>query len=222
MAVRKPKIAIGSVGRPRKPAAAPTHRRVAEHIRYKDALGWTHAVGYATHTLAKPMTAFVTVQWSKAPSSTPEPERVSSLLNLMSIWLRRRTGGRAVWAYSREGGLKKGVHLHLLAHVPPAMFDDFTVAVVRWIEASSDSFDPRAVDVQAIYPPTLDNLLSYFLKEGDDNVHDAFGVRQDHRADRKGYPVPGKRLRVSHSIDVAARSRHAKPLNGALDTQERP
>ncbi|WP_426029293.1 hypothetical protein [Brevundimonas sp. TWP2-3-4b2] len=221
MAVRKPKIAIGPVGRPRKPAAAKTHRRIAERIRYKDAFGWTQAVRFATHVLAKPMTAFVTVQWSVATSSTPEPERVSSLLNLISIWLRRRTGGRAVWAYSREGGLKKGVHLHLLAHVPPIMFDDFAVAVARWVEASSDTFARRAVDVQRIHPPTLDNLLSYFLKEGDDEVHDRLGVRQDHRADRRGYPVPGKRLRVSHAIDVAARSRHAKPLASVLDTQER-
>jgi len=221
MAVRKPKIAIGSVGRPRKSAAAPTHRRVAEHIRYSDARGWTQAVGFATHVLAKPMTAFVTVQWRFAPSSTPEPERVSSLMNLASIWLRRRTGSRAVWAYSREGGLKKGVHLHLLAHVPPAMFDDFAFAVARWVEASSDTFAPRAVDVRPVHPPTLDNLQSYFLKEGDDEVHDRFGVRQAHRAERRGYPVPGKRLRVSHSIDVAARSRHANPLASVLDTQER-
>jgi hypothetical protein len=209
------------VGRPPRRADAGTHRKTSEQIEYKQASNWIRAVDFARSVLGQPMTVHVTVQWRLAPSATPEPERVSDLLNDLAIWIRRRTHQRAVWAYSREGGLKKGVHLHLLVHVPPHLIEDFTVAVKRWIEAKADSFEGRAVRVDPIHLPTLDNLKSYLLKEGDNRVHEACGVLAHHRADRKGYPVPGKRMGVSHSINATARSRHAMPLNDVLATQDR-
>lgn len=207
-------------GRPRRKQGAPTHRKVTEQIKYAEASNWTRAIDHARFVLGRPMTVHVTVQWQFAPSATPEPKRVSDLLNVLAIWIRRRTHQRAVWAYSREGGLKKGVHLHLLVHVPPHLIPDFTVAVTRWIEARADSFTARAVRVDAIHLPTLDNLKSYLLKEGDDRVHETCGVLAHHRDQRKGYPVPGKRMGVSHSINATARARHAMPLNNAQATQE--
>jgi len=196
---------------------------VTEQIKYADALNWTQALDHARFILGQPMTVHATVQWSRAPSTTPEPKRVSDLLNDLAIWIRRRTHHRAVWAYSREGGLRKGVHLHLMVHVPPHLIGDFTVALNRWIEAKADTFDlKRAVRVDPIYPPTLDTLKSYLLKEGDDRVHEQCGVRSEDRARRTGYPVPGKRMGVSHSINATARSHTRRPLNGVLLSQERP
>lgn len=208
-------------GRPRREPGAPTHRKETEQIKYAEASNWTRAIDHARFVLGRPMTVHVTVQWQFAPSATPEPKRVSDLLNELAIWIRRRTHHRAVWAYSREGGLKKGVHLHLLVHVPPHLIEDFTVAVKRWIEAKADSFEARAVKVDPIHLPTLDNLKSYLLKEGNDRVHEACGVLAHHRAKRNGYPVPGKRMGVSHSINATARSRPAMPLVNAQDGQER-
>lgn len=203
-----------AAGRPRKKSGAPTHRKPTEQIRYADAKKWIMAIEHARVALAQPMTVHVTVQWKNAPSATPEPERVSNLLNDLAIWIRRRTHQRAVWAYSREGGPKKGVHLHLLVHVPPYLIGDFTIAVGRWVKAKSETFDPRAVKVDPIYLPTLDTLKSYLLKEGEARVHEACGVLPEHRNGRNGYLVPGKRLGVSHSIDATARTRHSyAPIN---------
>ena len=215
-AVRASKSSIGPAepakrraGRPRRKLGAPTHRRVTEQIRYPDAANWSRAIDYATFALDRPMTVFVTVHWKFAPSTTPEPERVSDLLNQLGVWIRRRTHQRAVWAYSREGGLRKGVHLHLLAHIPRDLIDDFRAAVNRWVGAKADSCEARAVKVVPIHLPTLNGLKSYLLKEGDDQVHQACGVITEHRDQRNGYPVPGKRLGVSHSINATARSRHS-------------
>lgn len=213
MVARRAKSVGRPAGRPRKPPGAPIHRRVTEQTGYKEALGWTRAVAYARAVLLRPMTVHVTVQWKLAPSTTPEPNRVTALINVMGIWLRYRTHEPPVWAYARESASRKGVHLHLLVHVPPHLIEDFTVAVKRWIEAKADSYRPDAVDVKPIRPGTFDTLQSYLLKEGEDRVHEAFGVLPKHRAGRSGYPVPGKRMRVSHSIDATARSRHAMPVD---------
>lgn len=208
MVARRAKSVIRPAGRPRKSAGAPTHRKVTEQTGYAEALNWTRAVAYARSILLRPMTVSVTVQWLHAPSSVPEPNRVTALINVMGIWLRYRTHKPPVWAYARESASRKGVHLHLLVNVPPELIEDFTAAVPRWIEAKADSYKDGAVDVKPIRPGTFDTLQSYFLKDGEDRVHEAFGVLPAHRAKRSGYPVPGKRMRVSHSIDATARKRH--------------
>lgn len=206
--VRTAKGPKRGVGRPPRRDCAGTYRRTSEQIRYTDASNWTRAVDFARSVLGQPVTVNVTVQWSLSPSATPEPERVSALLNEIAIWIRRRTHQNVVWAYSREGGPKKGVHLHLLVHVPPHLIADFTVAMTRWIRTKADSFTPRAVRVDPIHLPTLDNLKSYLMKEGDDRVHEACGVLAHHREKRTGYPVQGKRIGVSHSIGPTARKHH--------------
>ena len=222
MVARRAKPVIRPAGRPRKKPGTPTHRKLTEQIRYKEAANWDKAVAHAHAELLRPMTVSVTVQWRHAPSSVPEPNRVTALINVMGVWLRYRTHAPPVWAYARESASRKGVHLHLLVHVPHHLIDDFTAAMTGWIKAKADSYKSSAVDVKPVRPGTFKTLRSYLFKDGDDDVHDAFDVLPEHRARRQsGYPVPGKRLRVSHSIDATARSRHAMPLNSVLDTQER-
>lgn len=222
MVDRRAKSVVRPAGRPRKKPGAPIHRPVTEQTGYAVALNWTRAVDYARAILLRPMTVSVTVQWRFAPSSIPEPNRVTALLNVMGGWLRYRTHKPPVWAYARESASRKGVHLHLMVHVPPELIEDFTAAMPGWIKAKADSYRDDAVDVTPIRPGTFDTLKSYFLKDGEDRVHEAFGVLPTHRAKRSGYPVPGKRMRVSHSIDATARSRRTMPLSAALEAQGRP
>ena len=75
---------------------------MTEQTGYAVALNWTRAVAYARAILLRPMTVSVTVQWRFAPSSVPEPNRVTALLNVMGGWLRYRTHKPPVWAYARE------------------------------------------------------------------------------------------------------------------------
>lgn len=198
-------------GRPRKPPGAPTHRPMTEQIRYADSKKWVRALNHADLALGQPMTVFVTIQWKLAPSAMPEPERVSDLLNSLGGWLRYRTGRPAVWAYSREAGERKGVHLHLMVNVPDDLFDDFALAVNRWVEARAVSFLPKAVDVRPITQQTFKTLRGYHLKEGDARTVNNYVDLKKHRADARNIPVAGKRLGFSHAIGPEAQRRHAQP-----------
>ena len=214
--VKPSKLLRGPAGRPRKVPGAPTHRKVTEQIEYNVASNWYHGVNHADGVLGCPLNLHVTVHWRFAPSSVPEFDRVQHLLNVMGQWLRRRTDSPPVWAYARENGTARtfdGLHLHLLVHVPGGesggMGKDFIAAVRGWVAGASDDYEDRAVKSVWIWDK---GFASYLLKEGTDRVHDAFGVFAVHRAKRTGYPVPGKRLGLSHSIQAKARANHTMPF----------
>lgn len=213
-------------GRPRREPGAPTHRKLTEQIRYEDASNWYHAVQFAEGVLKQPLNLHVTVHWRFAPSPVPDADRVASLINVMRGWLYRRTGQTPVWAYVRENGMARsldGLHLHLLVHIPGGQSGgigkDFLSALRGWVASSATDYEDRAVKPVWVWD---NGFVSYLLKEGCNKAHGAFGVTLKHRNKRNGHPVPGKRMGVSRSINATARKRHAMPLNGVLDTQERP
>lgn len=116
-----------------------------------------------------------------------------------------------------------GLHLHLLVHIPGGQSGgigkDFLSALRGWVASSATDYEDRAVKPVWVWD---NGFVSYLLKEGCNKAHGAFGVTLKHRNKRNGHPVPGKRMGVSRSINATARKRHAMPLNGVLDTQERP
>lgn len=218
-----------AMGRPPKQPGAAIHRRVTERIQDKEADDWVAAMTFAMASpdggggLGMAPTVHTTVQWSQAPmAGAGEPERLQALMNKVAIQLRRWTGRPAVWLYAREGGLKKGVHLHLLAYVPPAKIPDFDAAMKRWVAAGADSFDARAVKTVPVWSADLDTLRSYFLKEGTDEVHDRHGVLDSHRDKRNRYPIPvaGQRLKASHAIGPTARAKHRLTATGGQHVSE--
>lgn len=227
----KPQLSIGrrAVGRPPKQPGAAIHRRVTEQIEITQAAEWRAAMTFAVAStdggggLGMAPTVHATVQWSQAPmAGVGEPERLQVLMNKVAIQLRRWTGRPAVWLYAREGGIKKGVHLHLLAHVPQAKIPAFDAAMKRWVAAGADSFDARAVKTVPVWSATLDTLVSYFLKEGTDEVHERHGVLDSHRDKRSRYPIPvaGQRLKASHAIGPKARAQHRLTATGRQHVSE--
>lgn len=213
-------------GRPRKQPGAPTHRKVTEQIRYSDASNWYHAVQFAEGVLGQPLNLHVSIHWRFAPSNVPDADRVAHLINVMGGWLRRRTRRPPVWAYVRENGMAgslDGLHLHLLVHVPGGrdggVGKDILSAIRGWVASSATDYEDRAIKAVWVWDK---GFVSYLLKEGCDRAHEAFGVLASHRLKRNGYPVPGKRIGVSHSINATARARHATPLNAPESDQERP
>lgn len=216
-----------AVGRPPKQPGAAIHRRVTERIGITEANDWRAAITFAVARadggggLGMAPTVHTTVQWSQAPmAGVGEPERLQALMNKVAIQLRRWTGRPAVWLYAREGGLKKGVHLHLLAHVPPAKIPAFKIAMKRWVEAGADSFNARAVETKEIWSATPEDLISYLLKEGTDEVHERHAVRDEHREKRSDIPVAGQRLKASHAIGPTARAQHRLTATGGQHVSE--
>lgn len=198
-------------GRPRTPPGQPTHRRQCEQISYIEAANFVQALHFARN-FPRPdndpanyePNLLVTIQWKHAPSTRPAPERIRRLLNNLNVWLRRRAGLPSVWAYSREVGKLKGEHLHLMAHVPQAMWSEFRRKLRGWIEMeTTGELLETAIRVDPIRPGDVQrNLKSYFLKDGTAEVRDLW-VKPHHKA--TGGKVAGKRIKVSHAIGPTAR-----------------
>lgn len=189
---------------------------MTEQIGYTEASNWFHAVHFARDVLKQPLNLHATVHWRYAPSPVPDADRVARLINVMGGWLRRRTDSPPVWAYARENGTARtfdGLHLHLLVHVPGGhdggMGKEFLSALEGWVANAADDYEDRAIKPRWVWDG---GFVSYLLKEGTPEVWDAFGVTAAHREKANHYPVPGKRLGLSHSIQAKARSRHAMPF----------
>jgi hypothetical protein len=191
-------------GRPRSEPGSPTHRRPCEQIGYPDAIEMIHALHYARHIGQEP-TVHVTVQWRHAPNPTPTPERLTRLVNLIGVWVRRRTGRPAVWVYSREIGLRKGEHLHMLLHLPDRLVEPLRRNVQHWLELEADDVKPSASRVDLIRPGDLRHLQSYLLKESAPAFLETQNVSQHHIAKATGGIVAGKRTRISKPIGKTAR-----------------
>lgn len=192
-------------GRPPRAAGSPVYRRECEQIRYGDAANFSAALHFARETLEREPNRHITIQWRHAPSDRPIPERLRRVLNNTGVFLRRRTGKAAVWAYSREVGKLKGEHVHILLHVPNALWPAYCRQLRHWLELETgEPVRESAVKPVTITPGDLQRVLkSYLLKEGSEEVRIRWVDRQRHKP--TGGVVEGKRLKVSHSIGPSAR-----------------
>jgi len=201
-------------GRPRREPGAAAHRRGCEQIGFADAANFSEALNFARAIGMEP-NLWVTVQWRHAESPRPPAERVQRLLNLIGVFIRRRAGLPPVWAYAREVGKLKGEHLHLLVYVPPAHQKEFRGKLRDWIAlepmAIGGDLKQSALDVQVVEEGSIHRLKTYCLKEGTDEVRQAFWVPDTARYRRTGGVIAGKRVKVSHSINRRARQLAAGP-----------
>ena len=196
-------------GRPVRVDGAPPHRLPREQIDNSEALEWSQAYNFACSSLERPPTIHVAIQWRHAPSQADPFDRLQDLLNLFSIWSRRKLKHAPVWLYNRERNKVKGEHVHLLMHVPDRLVSQFEKTLRGWLalRAQDEGEDlplHSAVRVERILSGLHGAAKTYHLKEGSDEVHRLFGVPASQRRKRTGLVIHGKRLAVSRSIGIKA------------------
>ena len=200
-------------GRPPSTPGAPVHRKRHERIEITDAVEFSEALNFARH-LGREPNLFVTIQWKHAECDRDTAHRTRRLINLCGTWTQRKAGLTPVWAYVREAGLRKGEHLHLVIHTPPALHTKFRKALWGWIETEATGEAKRtAVRIMPIREGDLHGKLkSYLLKDGTDEVRRNFWIPKHHH--RTVGALMGKRIKVSHSIGPSARKASQSPVDG--------
>ena len=177
-------------------------RRVTRTIGLKAAENIVMAAGFADQ-LGLPLNRFVTVRWEGRQSIGTIQTRQGLLIERMSKWLRYRNVPPAyLWVI--ENGLARGLHSHILIHVPSEHLKAFKRKAPTWIDGT---IDKSTVDVRRTrYGHGLDRLnglkgrLRYILKGGDEQVSRLISVDLKHQG-----TVAGKRSGTSQNIGVKAR-----------------
>lgn len=80
----------------------------------------------------KPFNRWLTILWERGGLSGYDGTRATGAwLKLLGDWMRAR-GEKARWVYSHEQGVKNGIHVHILLHVPGRLDFQFRVQPRRW------------------------------------------------------------------------------------------
>ena len=168
------------------------------------------AAGFADH-LALPLNRFVTVDWESAECVGRMQDIQGRFLERMGKWLRYRNVTRAyLWVIENER--VKGLHSHILVHVPSEYLSDFNRNVPAWVDGD---IDQSTVDVRRTRywegPSRLSGIkgrLRYILKGGDADVSVLHNVNQMHQG-----TVVGKRCGTSQSLGAKSRQLQTKREN---------
>lgn len=186
--------------------AKPVRRKSHFAISMAEAENLSDGLNFARALRLEP-NLLVTLQWLCAPSGVDAPDRIQMTINRAASWLRRRGVGMT-WVYVREVGLKKGEHLHWLIFVPKRHHRAFTQKLRDWVEADTlGEVEARAVDARPTKGDLHRYLKRYLLKNGTDQVRRAFWVPASAKYRRTEGVTLGRRVKLSRSIDRAARAR---------------
>jgi hypothetical protein len=144
---------------------------------------------------------------------------IGRLLRLAGNYARRRGGFAAI--YVRENGFRKGEHIHILMHLPPAArllnktaawvrkaggAYRIGVSKVRTIGSSLARLDPASEHYQL----NADNVLAYLLKGTDTTIGEALGLR---KSGQFGWII-GKRCGSTENIAQTAQERYRRRAEG--------
>lgn len=168
------------------------------------------AARFAYH-LALPLNRFVTVDWESAECVGRMQDIQGRFLERMGKWLRYRNVIPAyLWVI--EDGRVKGLHSHILVHVPSEHLSDFKRKVPAWVD---DDIDQSTVDVRRTRygdgPSRLSGIkgrLRYILKGSDADVSVLLNVNLKHQG-----TVVGKRCGTSQCLGAKSRQMQRKREN---------
>ena len=177
-------------------------RRVTRTICLKAAENIVLAAGFADQ-LGLPLNRFVTVLWEGGQSIGTIQTRQGLFIERMSKWLRYRNVSPAyLWVI--ENGPAKGLHSHILIHVPSKHLKAFKRKAPTWVDGP---IDKSTVDIRRTrYGHGLNRWnglkgrLRYILKGGDKAVSSLMRINLKHQG-----TVVGKRSGTSQNIGVKAR-----------------
>jgi hypothetical protein len=180
-------------------------------------------LGGAEHArqTGRPLNRFITINWSLADVDDVHAAQ-SSFIKHMRDWLRAR-GHAVAYVWVIERGPIKGIHTHLLVHVPPKLVTTAAKLQRGWLKAAgakarksviytraiglSYSCGSSSVErVQAAYQHNLAALLEYVCKAADEQARLKFNItRAAQRCE-----VIGKRVGTSRNIGTLS-IRHLRP-----------
>jgi len=192
-------------------AAVPGEAYVAPKlIRLEQAENLIAAAGYAVQ-LGVPLNRHVTIMWERAGIVGRVQDYQREFLQLMSKWLIYH-GTRPAYCWAIENGQLNGLHGHIVAHVPPALFKAFRVMLNRWLTRLGGSVDRGTIKVTRVRYGTRDGhqlnaikgLVKYILKGLEHQAGELIGVRVNPYA---AGMVVGKRIGFSQSLGPTARAR---------------
>lgn len=161
--------------------------------------------------MGMPFNRFSTVHW-EAAGVTDDLKATGRLLKLMGDWLRSR-GRQAAFVWVRENGHRKGAHVHILLHLPPALIDAFNRRQRGWLAVCGAQWRGGVLKTRSIgrtyrqalgggldYLDNLAETVDYVLKGADHRARERFGIRRC----GDGGTVVGKRCGVSENLGQAA------------------
>lgn len=162
-----------------------------------------------------PFTRMITIHWESA--GVPLcciAGATGHFLDLLSKTLARN-GSRTAWIWVHEGGEKKGIHCHILAHVPAQICPLIAKLQLKWLRHITglpykrnvirNRPIGRRVGVElgnpAFHLANVQACLGYLLKGACDEAVETFGLEfREH-----GGLVIGKRCATSQNIGKKAR-----------------
>lgn len=106
--------------------------------------------GETAFKMGCPLNRFITIHYDDYADRKRPQKFVLAFLEHTRKWLKRR-GLPAAYLYTLENGKTKGIHVHLLLHVPNNHYRIYKKAMVRWL--TFEIGKPRIVFKRIQYPP---------------------------------------------------------------------
>jgi len=121
-------------------------------ISYHLTLNQAHAIiAAADHAfcIGRPLNQFVTIHFNKA-GITATHAFVTAFFKLTGDWLRASTKEPPYYVWVLENEQNKGLHLHLLVHVPFGRKGQFKKLANRWLDRLGTNRQADALDIRPV------------------------------------------------------------------------
>jgi hypothetical protein len=156
------------------------------------------AVPFAS-VIKLPLDWFVTIQWSRATSGGRPQDRLLRFFERAYQWLFRRNL-KLAYVDVHEIGSLRGLHTHVMLHMPIRFRKEFERMIPQWIDSPSCD---GLIEVKPV--EDRDRLVDYFLKGTEREAARALGIL---RCSDEG-KIRGKRCGTSENIGRKARNQRS-------------
>ena len=186
-----------------RPTARNVRTRWSAFIRPEAATNIILAAGHASKT-GRDLNRFVTINFDQGELLGRAQGALGAYLKLGADWLRLR-GVEATHVWVLENGPGKGLHVHILQHVPRELSPHYSALQKGWLRNAG--LTPNKANVirsKGIKSPrALRGVLKYLLKGGHPEFLQQFcgQIRGD-----GGSVIYGKRCGTSQNIGAKARA----------------
>ena len=181
---------------------------MSRHITPAQAEGLVLAAAHA-NKVGLPLNRFLTILWGQAEIPGRIQDAQARFLELMRKWFRYR-GVKTAYVWVIENGSEKGLHAHILVHVPRAYEKEWRRAVPKWIEGKVGRGIIRSKRVGFKNTPRksigpIKGVLKYVLKGVSERSASLLRIERANQGS-----VMGKRVGNSQNIGPTARNAYAQ------------
>ncbi len=127
-----------------------TNLRRATHYLTSKQVEVLFDAGEKAYALGCPLNRFITIHYDDYATPKHPQKFIVSILEHSRKWLQRH-GIPVAYIYVIEKGINKGIHVHLLIHIPAGFQVKYKAALRRWLpfEWSQSRINVKTID----YPP---------------------------------------------------------------------